>query len=556
MKRTLFAVALLLTASSMFAAEGTHRYVVALRAGAPMRESFRQLDADFASGGRSLRLFPHVSAAAVDLTDEEAAELRGQRNIVAVEPAIERHLLDSTPVTNTELIAGRNPNGQTTPYGISLVNAQQVWPYKRGDAINVVVMDTGIDYNHPDLKDQYAGGRNEIAKTDDPLDNNGHGTHVAGTISASDNDLGVVGVAPHVKLWSAKVLNAQGSGRTDSIIAAIDWALGKKAELGGNWIFSLSLGSEDSSLVELQAFQKAADAGVLTIAASGNASEAGLPAPVAYPAAYPSVVAIGAINAKSVLADFSNQGPELALVAPGVDVLSTLQVGKGSIAYVGSGDANYSGAALSGSVNGSISGQFVFCGFGAPSDFTSAVNGKIALIQRGQGITFHDKTQRAKAAGAIAVVIFNNDDSALSWTLIGDDPADKTYAWPTTIGITKQDGETLVANPSATITVTQGPDDYGFLSGTSMATPHASGVAALVWSVAPNATAAEVRQALQSTAHDLGAAGFDPEFGNGLIDAFAAAKALAPTVFANPSTPAVPAPTNGGFNGRRIMRKP
>ncbi|HEV7923307.1 MAG TPA: S8 family serine peptidase [Thermoanaerobaculia bacterium] len=556
MKRTLFAVALLLTASSMFAADTTRRYVVAMRGGVPARETFRQLDADFATGRRALRVFPRVQAAALDLTDAEAARLRQEPDVIAVEPAMERHLLDSTPVTNTELIAGRNPNGQTTPYGISLVNAQQVWPYKRGDAINVAVLDTGIDYNHPDLKAQYQGGYNEISKTDDPLDNNGHGTHVSGTISASDNDLGVVGVAPHVKLWSVKVLNASGSGRTDGIIAGIDWVIARKLELGGNWIMSLSLGSEDSSLVEEQAFQRAADAGILTLAASGNASTAGVPAAVSYPAAYPSVVAIGAIDAKSAVADFSNQGPELALVAPGVDVLSTLQVGKGSIAYVGTGSSSYSGAALTGSVNGTVTGKFVFCGFGQPSDFTSAVNGKIAVISRGAGVTFHDKTQRAKNAGAIGVIIYNNDDSALSWTLIGDDPADQTYAWPTAIGITREDGAALVANAGATLTITQGPDDYGFLSGTSMATPHASGVAALVWSVAPNATAAQVRQALTSTAHDLGASGFDPAFGNGLIDAFAAAKALAPAVFANPATPAPPTPTNGGFNGRRIMRRP
>jgi subtilisin family serine protease len=556
MKRTLYAVALLLTASSMFAAEGTRRYLVATRGSAPVRESFRQLDADFASGARFPRVFPRVQAAAVDLTDAEAAQLRGDRNIIAVEPVIERHLLGSAPVAQTELVSGRNPAGQTTPYGISLVDAQQVWPYKRGDSINVAVLDTGIDYNHPDLKDQYAGGHNEITDSDDPMDDHGHGTHVAGTISASDNNLGVVGVAPHVRLWSVKILDEQGSGTTENVVAGVDWVLARKAELGGNWIISASFGAKQQSTAERQAFQRAADAGVLTIAASGNDSVAGVPSPVSYPAAYPSVVAIGAVDAKSLVADFSNQGPELALVGPGVDVLSTLQVGKGSIAYVGAGSANYSGAALTGSANGSVTGKFVYCGFGQPGDFTSAVNGKIAVISRGQGITFHDKTQRAKSAGAIGVVIFNNDDSALSWTLIGDDPADQTYAWPTAIGITKDDGAALLATPDATITVTQGPDDYGFLSGTSMAAPHVSGAAALVWSVAPNASASDVRQALINTAHDLGDSGVDRVYGNGLVDAYAAAKALAPAVFANPATPAPPAPTSGGFNGRRILRRP
>jgi subtilisin family serine protease len=95
-----------------------------------------------------------------------------------------------------------------------MVRAPLVWPVAKGDGINVAVVDTGIDYTHPELKDRYQGGFNAITGTNDPTDDEGHGTHVAGTIAASDNGIGVVGVAPNAKIWSAKV-RADGSGAMD-----------------------------------------------------------------------------------------------------------------------------------------------------------------------------------------------------------------------------------------------------------------------------------------------------------------------------------------------------
>jgi len=151
------------------------------------------------------------------------------------------------------------------------------------------------------------------------------------------------------------------------------------------------------------------------------------------------------------------------------------------------------------------------------------------------------------------VVIYNNDDSGLNFTL-GVPLADGSN-WPTTIAIAREDGLALLQRAGDTITVSQGPDDYGLLSGTSMSTPHVAGVAALVWSVAPQVTAEQLRQALQQNAHDLGDSGYDSTFGFGLCDAFAAAKALAPALFATGSTPSGPVPTNGGMSGRRILRR-
>jgi len=144
----------------------------------------------------------------------------------------------------------------------------------------------------------------------------------------------------------------------------------------------------------------------------------------------------------------------------------------------------------------------------------------------------------------------NLDTSAMNWTLIGTDPADKTFDWPLAVGVSLEDGTWLQQHPDASITVTFRADDYGMMSGTSMATPHVAGVAALAWSVAPSATAKQVRQALLATAHDLGTTGVDPVYGYGLADATDAAKALAPGAFGSGGTPVTPLPVPG----RRILR--
>ena len=109
------------------------------------------------------------------------------------------------------------PGQQTTPYGVNDVNAPAVWPVTRGKslangpAIHVAIIDTGIDYNYSELSGAFKGGFNFVARNGDPLDDNGHGTHVAGIIAAANNGSGVVGVASDVDIYSLKVLDICGS---------------------------------------------------------------------------------------------------------------------------------------------------------------------------------------------------------------------------------------------------------------------------------------------------------------------------------------------------------
>lgn len=585
-------------AASTFAAQ-TRTYIVGVKPHRNHMAVARPVLALDGDGGasRDFADYTNIDAFSVDLTDDEAAAMRKQADVKFVDESRPVYAFETTqPQAPFKAVTEvRDPSVQTIPWGISAVHAPDSWPAVRGAAINVAILDTGIDYNHPDLKDQYAGGYNAITRTNDPLDDNGHGTHVAGIIAAEDNALGVVGVAPSARIWSVKVLGADGSGTTSGIAAGINWIIGKKGALGGNWIINMSLGesvctsrittncTDSAPPGEVAALQAAADAGILIIAAAGNDSIPGDPAPVAYPGALPTVMAVGALDSASTIASFSNQGPEVAIAAPGVNILSTYPVGQGVNAYARKASALYNADGLTGSKKDSVTSPFVYCGIGASaSDFPPSVRGAIALIQRGT-FTFNQKTKNAVAAGAAGVIIYNcsktaspstcgNDDFSAGWTLIGrvdstgapnagcsdstspvystckDDPADLAFAWPVTIRLNNADGEAFRSDLSATATAANLADDYATLSGTSMATPHVAGVAALVWSAAPTADASAIHGAMTSTAHDLGASGRDTVYGFGMVDALAAAKSIAPQLFGSGVTPQPP-------TGRRILKR-
>jgi subtilisin family serine protease len=556
MKRFTFAI-LFLAVSSAAVAQQTQRYIVGMKSDA-VHAAKRAVFAD-----RITEDFQYLDSFVANLTDAEVQTLRNDPSVQYVESADIKFFVLDAPAPAKHVAPMSHPaNAQVTPYGITMVRAPILWPIAKGDGINVAIVDTGIDYTHPELKDHYQGGFNAITGTNDPRDNDGHGTHVAGTIGAADNGIGVVGVAPNVKLWSAKVLDPDGSGKATgsnaTIASGLNWVLSKKTELGGNWIVNMSLGqctdvsvsdqcNPSPSLAMQSACQRLADAGVLVFAASGNDSTDKHVASVSYPAAFSSVIAVGALDSTQKIAIFSNQGPEIAVTAPGVGVFSTYIVGQGVNAFLTTPSASFDNFALIGSAKGTQSGQYVYCGLGATAaDFPASVKGNIALIQRGTA-TFNLKTKNALAAGAKAVVIYNcsvaatpatcGSDSFGGWTLIGqvngvDDPADLAFPWPVTIGISLADGEALrTASSASALTATTVADDYETLGGTSMACPHAVGVAALAWSAAPAATAAAVKTALFNSATDLGTAGRDTTFGFGLLDAYGAARLLNPGAF-------------------------
>jgi serine protease len=534
MKRvTAFLFVLLLTTTA-FAAE-TRRYLIATKR--PFAAGGVQALQDSVDTSVELRRvngFTAFRGFAADLTADEVQALRAAREVRWVEPVIERHAFD----------VRRNLKGQTTPYGIDALSARQAAAGARKALVNVVVIDTGVDYHHPELQAIYAGGYNVFTNTNDPMDDHGHGTHVSGTIAAADNDIGVLGVTSNVRLWSVKMLNAGGSGESEGMIEALEWVIKKKEELGGRWVVNMSLGSPERSDAELEVFSRVIAQDIIVVAAAGNSSVPGVPAPVGFPAAYPGVIAVGAVDNQRKLTYYSCQGPELDFAAPGEDVLSTVPVGTNTLAYIGDTTDLTEVTALNGSKRGTITAPYVYGGFGRPEDFPAGgMAGKIALIQRGADISFANKTRAAKAAGAVAVVIFNNDDTVNPWTLYSDAAANKEV-WPIVLRLPKDMGDALVAKGSGTITVSNDNDDYAEISGTSMASPHIAGAMALLWSLAPDARPADLVSALEMTAIDLGAPGRDVEYGAGTINVYAAGLRLAPSAF-----PA--GPTTGRGMGRR-----
>jgi len=267
-------------------------------------------------------------------------------------------------------------------WGPQRIHCAQAWNNGTGsNSVKIAIVDTGVDYNHEDIAGNYvSGGYDWVNNDNDPMDDNNHGTHCAGIAAAvMDNNIGIAGVA-QVKIMAEKVLDSGGHGSSSDVASGITHA----ADNGAN-IISMSLGSSSpSSVIEDACDYAYNDKGVVLVAASGNDGQP----QVSYPAAYDTVIAVGAIDTNDQRCDFSNYGDDLELMAPGYRVVSTIP-----------------------------------------------------------------------------------------------------------------------------------GNDYDFYTGTSMACPHVAGVAALAKSLYPSQNNVWIRQKLIETAEDLGPAGWDEEYGYGLVDA-------------------------------------
>mmetsp|Transcript_9865 Transcript_9865/g.17456 ORF Transcript_9865/g.17456 Transcript_9865/m.17456 type:complete len:801 (+) Transcript_9865:196-2598(+) len=284
--------------------------------------------------------------------------------------------------------------GQQTPYGVSLIKADEFWSIKgeKGSGIKVCIIDTGLFVGHEDMQGvDFSGSIDSSVVSSWDDDENGHGSHVAGTIAAIDNGFGVVGVAPEVSLFIVKVFEGAEAQFTGSTLASAM----EECRKSGSDIISMSLGGPQQSSVERNIVTQLVNQGIQIIAASGNSGDG--PNPVEYPAGYDDAISVAAIDDRKDIAWFSTHNSHVDVSAPGVDVLSLSQ---------------------------------------------------------------------------------------------------ECY------------------------------DCYSLSSGTSMATPHVSGVFALLMSKYPNKSIFDIRQAIEESAIDAGACGTDRMFGHGIVDVMAAADYL------------------------------
>lgn len=206
--------------------------------------------------------------------------------------------------------------------GLKIIYAKYAWRYSTGSGVRVAVVDTGIANRHPDLR--VYGGVSYVPGVRSWNDDQGHGTHVAGSIAATINNRGVVGVAPHARLYAVKVLNRNGSGTTSGVINGLTWCYRNRMHVA-----NLSLGSgatTHSTSNYSRAYERAGrllrSRGILAVAAAGNSGATSRPY-VSNPGRCPSFMAVAAVDCKRKRARFSSFGPQVEISAPGVNVLST-----------------------------------------------------------------------------------------------------------------------------------------------------------------------------------------------------------------------------------------
>lgn len=421
--------------------------------------------------------------------------------------------------------------GDATPWGILAVHAADAWAQSgAGAKSRVLVLDTGIDEDHPAIAPNFEKGRNFTEDANgqtDPAayqDGEGHGTHCSGTILGAYNQAtGFTGVAPKAKLLMGRVCGAEGCSSI-AVVEGINWGIQEKVD-----VISMSLGGPVGAPAEKAAVTKADKAGIVVVAASGNGADAPTYSPnkndpkcrsgnpfqpsecgVSFPGAFPTVVAVGAINSDLVKTNFSQWGPELDIVGPGAAVVSSVPRGTGRVSDVvltiNGVEQKVKSSAFGGTelFTNAVTNTLVSVpGVGKPEDFAKVnVEGKFALVKRGE-IKFADKVKNAIEAKAAGVIIYNKEPGLMQGSLSEDGSVINLPV----VMIEQTVGDSLAAElargGSATAAVKTLASDYASFDGTSMATPHVAGVVALIRSANKNLTPAQVRSILTSTAKPL-----------------------------------------------------
>ncbi|MGA9776773.1 MAG: S8 family serine peptidase [Verrucomicrobiia bacterium] len=450
-------------------------------------------------------------------TAQLIAELKSDPDVETAEPNYLRWVTTMTPNDTyfTNLWALQN-TGQTISgsFGVIAGTAGDDihfvpgWALAQQPGTNppvVSVIDTGVDYHHPDLAsniwintaenptngldndgDGYVNdyyGYDFADNLPSPMDSGFHGTHVAGTIAAvGNNSLGIIGVDYQAHIMA---LRASSDGETlpdSAVIEAIQYATMMKGRGVNVVAINESFGGGGYDSAEISAMQAAGNAGIIFCVAAGNNGTDNDTTPF-YPAGYrlSNEIVVAATDQNDALASFSDYGTNTVdLGAPGVNILSLLpiapaispesmvpppglvlaQVQQGSTVY-GANELTYSG------ITTGLTATVYYCGLGNPTDFPAAVSGNIALIQRGT-LTFSNKVLNAMAAGARAAIIYNDAAGNFFGTLGG------TNGWIPAVSLAQSDGLALQTNASATVV----HGLYEYLDGTSMATPHVSGAVA------------------------------------------------------------------------------
>ena len=445
-------------------------------------------------------------------------------------------------------------NELANSYGALYTGAVSAWAYTRGAGVDVCILDTGFDHGaastHRDRPRNLLGGYNFFDRNDNYSSVDSHGTHVAGLLAAADNSYGMVGVTPdaNIRIYTIFGRYRGRLGATDTdIVAALDAAIADRCR-----IVNMSFGAPAPSPPEERALSAAYAAGILLVAAAGNAEDSPhgqiRTADQHYPAAYREVLAVAATDPNDALAPFSSTGKAVGIAAPGVALYSTFPTGTGDReATLRCGEAGQADFALSAYAPIAGSGTSLgrtavaLCGYGSTSEIAAcAPAGHIALIRRGpteatqKALPFTEKVENARRAGAVGVLLYNHrsGEPAQAGRLLTNIDVGSAIPIPVA-AVAAGDGEYLAdrirSGADVGCSLANGASDHAFLDGTSMAAPLVSGSAALIASRFPALSNVALRQLLQETAFDLGAPGRDDSYGFGLVDVVAALRKADPT---------------------------
>jgi subtilisin family serine protease len=533
------AAAVLAVTVPAHAAPSSHRYLVEFAPG----KSANGKAALKAAGGVVKQELTRINAVAADIPDAKVGALRNDPSVKFVEADQIRYPISAVRALPSGADRGAADHGatapQVVPYGVPMVQADMLVG-NAGSGVKVCVIDSGYDITHEDKpKGPVVDGTDDLGGSGPwDEDGSGHGTHVSGTINALDNGIGIVGVFPSVPMHIVRVFGNDGAWAYSSdLIDAVDDCI----ESGAN-VINMSLGGELPSRLENAVFLHAQKMGVLSIAAAGNGGDGRTcdlwtdpsrperqACKMHYPSGYDSVMSVAAVDEDRAIADFSQVNSKVEIAAPGVSVLSTVPTGSMMdvtlATDLGTTDVvpmdNFPIPAAP------VAGPLLDCGKALSTSDCNGGNAPnaVCLIERGDQ-TFAVKAMSCEEAGGVAAVVYQRE-GAVGPVLgtLGD-----THVKIPVVGTDRATGLALKAGALgtvATVTFELSHYDYDYFNGTSMATPHVAGVAALLRSRHPSCGPTEIRAAMNATAADLGTPGRDKYYGNGLVQAKAADAYLA-----------------------------
>lgn len=480
----------------------------------------RQTNLLAARGAKVRKRLTGHNAISVVMDPGEIAQLRSNAMVEYVEIDQPRHFL-----------------AQATPWGIAIVQSVSVNDSNAGNT-KVCIIDSGYDINNPDLAGNNHNGTNVSGTGNWFVPGGSHGTHVAGTIAAINNSEGVVGILPsgNIGIHVVKVFNEDGWGYASDLIDAIQVCVNANAD-----VVNMSLGGDASSTTERNALQAFTNQGLLLIAAAGNNGNTAY----SYPASYSSVISVAAVDENLDHAEFSQANSQVEFSGPGEAVLSTVSIGDGVQSSVSIGSDQFGddrvvphnryivvgNSYVNQYITGQVSGELAACSVSGSGRYSCGdMNGRVCLVERfdNQDGSYYPEINAVMAcanAGAVGAIVYSNTSlPGLQNPFLVDDNGDVGFP---SVSVNRDTGLQLLNSVGRVASLrTVGGTDYAYYNGTSMATPHVVGVAALVWSHFPECSNSQIRNALTATALDIDVSGRDNRTGYGLVQAASAVQYL------------------------------